>query len=475
MSPPGPTSEMNPLTTPQTDDAHDQQSARSLFQLSCELASRYTEELDAREVVPGAEALAGLTEFHEPLPLESMNSEQVIALLDRVGSPATVATTGGRYFGFVVGGALPVTIAANWLATAWDQNAGSWSLAPGAAELETVAANWMLEILDLPRDAAVGFVTGSTMGTFSALACARSALLARLNYDVKRRGIAGAPKLSIVVSDEIHPTNLSTLGYLGIGLDDIQSCPTDEEGRIIPKEMPMLGPTTIVILQAGNINSGSFDPFEEVCLKAKAAGAWVHVDGAFGLWARASASKRHLTRGIELADSWSVDGHKWLNLPQDSAIYACREPQAVQNVFGVDATYLMRNAKRQPNNLVPELSRRARGVEFWAALKTLGKRGVEDLVDRNCAHARSFAEGLRSAGYEVLNEVVLNQVVFACQDEASTRAALAKIQASGVTWLGPTTWRSRLCMRISVSSWATTQDDVERALHVMQEAIQGEL
>jgi len=463
---------MKSKTKIETDEAHVQQPARSLFKLASELASSYTEELDTREVVPGAEALAGLTEFHGPLPLVGTNPEQVISLLDRVGSPATVATTGGRYFGFVVGGALPVTIAANWLATAWDQNAGSWSLAPGAAELETVAAEWMLEILDLPRDAAVGFVTGSTMGTFSALACARSALLARLNYNVKQRGLAGAPRLNIIVSDETHPTNLTALGYLGFGLDDIQYCPTDEDGRIIPKEMPELGPNTIVILQAGNINSGSFDPFEEICLKANTAGAWVHVDGAFGLWARASTSKMHLTRGIELADSWSVDGHKWLNLPQDSAIYVCRSPEAVQDVFGTDATYLMRNAKRQPNNFVPELSRRARGVEFWAALKTLGRRGVEDLVDRNCAHAQRFAQGLAAAGYEVLNDVVLNQVVFACQDEPSTRAALAQIQASGVTWLGPTTWKKRLCMRISVSSWATTQDDVERALSVMQGAAQ---
>ena len=395
----------------------------------------------------------------------------MIRQLDRVGSPATVASTGGRFFGFVVGGALPVAIAAQWLATAWDQNAGSWVLAPGAAELEAVAAEWMLELLDLPRDAAVGFVTGSTMGTFSSLACARSALLARQNYDVKRRGLANAPRTSIVVSDEIHPTNLSALGYLGFGTDDVQRAPTDEQGRILPDEMPELGSNTIVMLQAGNINSGAFDPFEEICRRARGAGAWVHVDGAFGLWARASRSKEHLARGVELADSWSVDGHKWLNLPQDSATYVCRDAQAVQDVFGLEATYLMRDERRQPNTFVPELSRRARGVEFWAALKALGKRGVEDLVDRSCAHARTFAEGLRRAGYEVLNDVVLNQVVFACEDEASTRAALARIQASGVTWLGPTTWRGRFSMRISVSSWATTEDDVERSLQVMRQAI----
>lgn len=471
--PPDPRNHVNRSTTTKADKAHQQPTARELFQLSCELASRYTEELDEREVVPGAESLAGLAEFHGPLPLEGTDAEVVIRQLDRVGSPATVASTGGRYFGFVVGGALPVAIAANWLATAWDQNAGSWALAPGAAELEAVAASWMLEILDLPRDAAVGFVTGSTMGTFSALACARSSLLARSNYDVRRRGLADAPRLNVVVSDEIHPTNLSTLGYLGFGLDDVRTCPTDDQGRIVPEAMPELGPHTIVLLQAGNINSGSFDPFEDVCRKARDAGAWVHVDGAFGLWARASATKRQLAHGVELADSWSVDGHKWLNLPHDSAVYVCRDSQAVQDVFGLDATYLMRDARRQPNTFVPELSRRARGVEYWAALRALGKRGVEDLVDRNCAHARRFARGLADAGYEILNDVVLNQVVFACRDEASTRAALARIQASGVTWLGPTTWRERLCLRISVSSWATTGADVERALSVMQSAVRG--
>ncbi|MEM7754098.1 MAG: pyridoxal-dependent decarboxylase [Planctomycetota bacterium] len=460
-------------TNPSTQRVQDPERTGSLFELSCKLASRYTKELDAKEVVPGAEAIAGLDEFHEPLPLTGTNPESVINLLDRVGSPATVASTGGRFFGFVVGGALPVAVAAQWLATAWDQNAGSWALAPGAAELETVAARWLLELLDLPRDAAVGFVTGSTMGTFSALACARSALLARLGYNIKQQGLRGAPQLNIVATGEIHPTNLSVLGQLGFGLDDVRYCPTDDQGRIIPGRMPALGPGTIVMLQAGNINSGSFDPFEEVCQIARAAGAWVHVDGAFGLWARASRSKKRLTNGIELADSWSVDGHKWLNLPQDSAIYACRDPEAVQEVFGVDATYLMRNQKREPNNFVPELSRRARGVEFWAALKALGQSGVEDLVDRNCVHAQRFAQGLESAGYEVLNDVVLNQVVFACEDEAKTEAALAYIQSSGVTWLGPTTWRDRLCMRISVSSWATTTDDVERALGVMQNAIRA--
>ncbi|MEL7500376.1 MAG: aminotransferase class V-fold PLP-dependent enzyme [Planctomycetota bacterium] len=448
------------------------QDAESVFGLAYEAATRYVDDIDRRDVMPTFEAMENLKSIHEPLPSKSNDPREVIEMLEQVGAPATVVTTGGRFFGFVVGGAMPVTIAANWLASTWDQNAGTWVLAPFATEVEDVVANWMLEILDLPRDAAVGFVTGSTMGTFSALAAARSALLRKAGFDLKRQGIRNAPEIRIVMSEEIHPTNIATLGYLGFGTDEIETCPTDEQGRLRVDEMPDLDSRTIVILQAGNINSGSFDAFEEICNRAKRVGAWVHVDGAFGLWARASASKRHLTKGVELADSWSVDGHKWLNIPQDSAIYACRDHQAVNDVFGTSATYLMRDEHRQPNNLVPELSRRARGIEFWAALKTLGRQGVEELVDRNCQHATRFAEGLAAAGYDVLNDVVLNQVVFACHDEATTRSALKQIQSSGVTWLGPTTWKGRFSMRISISSWRTTEEDVQRSLAVMADALQ---
>lgn len=436
------------------------------------LAGRYLAERDARSVMPTDAALAALVEMHGPLPQTSTDPRTVLAELDRLGSPAAVTTTGGRYFGFVVGGALPVTVAASWLASAWDQNAGTWILAPGAAELETAAAAWVLELLDLPRDATVGFVTGSTMGAFAAIAAARSALLRRAGWDVKRKGMNGAPPLRIVTSTELHPTNLAAIGYAGFGLDAVEQVPTDDQGRLIVEALPALDDRTIVILQAGNVNSGACDPFAAVIDRAEAAGAWVHIDGAFGLWARASAATRSQTVGLERAHSWSVDGHKYLNLPQDSAIYACTDAAAVDDVFGVQATYLVRDgsSRRQPNTLTPELSRRARGVEWWAAIKHLGRDGVEALVDRCCSHARHFAEGLAMAGYEVLNEVVLNQVVFVADDEAHTRTALSRIQASGITWLGPTTWKGRYAMRISVSSWATTDDDVNRSLAVMVDA-----
>lgn len=444
---------------------------QDVFELACLAATRYVNQLDSRSVIPDGEAIENLKTIHEPLQLSPTDPKAVLGLLEKIGAPATVTSTGGRYFGFVVGGAMPVSIAANWLASTWDQNAGTWVLAPFAVEVEEVVASWMLDLLDLPRDAAVGFVTGSTMGTFSALAAARSALLRKSGYDLKKKGFRNAPQIRIVMSEEIHPTNIATLGYLGFGTDEIETCPTDEQGRLIVDSMPELDNRTIVIVQAGNINSGSFDSFEEICNRARKAGAWVHVDGAFGLWARASQTKRHLTKGVELADSWTVDGHKWLNIPQDSAIYACRDHQAINDVFGTSATYLMRDQRRQPSNLVPELSRRARGIEFWAALKSLGKQGVEDLVDRNCSHATHFSKGLADAGYEILNDVILNQVVFACHDEAATRLALERIQDSGVVWLGPTTWKGQFAMRISVSSWKTTSEDVRKSLAVMVDAL----
>ncbi|MEO0559176.1 MAG: aminotransferase class V-fold PLP-dependent enzyme [Bacteroidota bacterium] len=437
---------------------------RELLDAARRAALRYIETLDSRSVAPSVDALDALGSFHVPMPEEPTDPLAVIEMLDRLGSPATMATTGGRFYGFVVGGALPVTTAASWLAAAWDQNAGTYALSPVAAELEEVVSNWLLDLLDLPRESVVGFVTGSTMGTFSALATARNELLRRSGYDMTRSGLAGAPRLRVVTSEECHPTNLATLGYVGIGLDQVEFVPTDQHGQLDVKQLPRLDQHTIVMLQAGNINSGAFDPFSEVCQRAQQAGAWVHIDGAFGLWARASSNYSHLAQGAEMADSWSVDGHKWLNLPQDSAVYMCRHPEAVASVFDVTATYLVRSSQRQPNTLTPELSRRARGVEFWAALARLGRSGVADIIERTCAHARQFAKELRAGGYEILNEVVLNQVVFGLPTEAATREALSRIQEGGVTWLGPTTWKGRYAMRISVSSAATTVDDVEQSI-----------
>lgn len=445
-----------------------------VFDTAYSASRRYTHSLNDRPVMPTQDAMERLASLQEPMPHTGADPADVIKLLDDIGSPATVATTSGRFFGFVVGGALPVSIAANWLASAWDQNAGTWILSPISGDLEIIAGAWLLDLLDLPRDAVFGFVTGATMATFSSIAAARSSLLKRQGFDVKQTGLAGTPPLRVVMSEEIHPTNIAALHYAGIGHDQIEQCPTDEQGRIIVEQMPSLDANTLVLLQAGNINSGSFDDFNTICDMANAVGAWVHVDGAFGLWARASKEKSYLTEGIELADSWSVDGHKWLNLTHDSAVYFCRDREAVNDVFGVSATYLVNNEKRQPNHFTPELSRRARGVEFWAALKSLGSEGVASIIDQSCKHAQSFAEGLDDAGFDVLNDVVLNQVVFAAGDETQTRAVLERIQASGRIWLGPTTWKERYAMRISVSSAETTHADVVEALSIMQHALEAE-
>lgn len=444
----------------------------SLFEQTKTVALEYLETLHGRTVMPSEAAITGLSHFKEPMPSNGTAAGDVIKALHQHGSPATVATQGGRFYGFVQGSSLPVAVAANWLATAWDQNAGTWILSPVSAELENVASDWLLDIFDLPRDATVGFVTGATMAEFSAFAAARTALLNRMGYDVKRSGLRNAPKIRIVASKEIHPTNVTALGYLGFGTDEIEYCPVDEHGRIIPEKMPSLDASTLLLLQAGNINSGSFDPYDEICTLANAAGAWIHVDGAFGLWARTSPKLRHLTRGIEKADSWSTDGHKWLNIPQDSAVYICRDADAIDAVFGVTAPYLARDERRQPNNLTPELSRRARGVEFWAALKFLGKAGVAEQIERCCRHADRFGAALRAAGYDVLNDIVLNQVAFACKDEETTRAVLTSLQNSGILWLGPTVWKGRFAMRISVSSWATTEADVTRCIEVLRNALE---
>ncbi|WP_394693573.1 pyridoxal phosphate-dependent decarboxylase family protein [Hyphobacterium sp.] len=446
------------------------QTHNSVFEAAYFASREYRTQLEDRPVMPRHEDLIRLRHLHEPLPGEGTDETAVIEKLHEIGSPNTVASTGGRFFGFVVGGALPVSVAANWLSSTWDQNAGSWLLSPIAGELEVIAGGWLLELLDLPRDAAFGFVTGATMATFSSVAAARSSLLKRQGYDIKKLGLVDTPRLRVVMSEEIHPTNIASLGYAGIGTDQIEYCPVDDQGRIIPDQMPELDSLTIVMLQAGNINSGSFDDFKTVCAIAKEAGAWVHVDGAFGLWARTSQSKAHLTDGIEMADSWSVDGHKWPNLTQDSAVYFCRDKDAVHDVFGVDATYLMKDANRQPNNYTPELSRRARGIEFWAVLKTLGASGVASIIDRCCDHAQLIAQGLESAGYKILNDVVLNQIVFVGDDEAHTRRALKFIQDSGRLWLGPTTWKNHHAMRISVSSAATTGDEVLECISIMTAA-----
>jgi glutamate/tyrosine decarboxylase-like PLP-dependent enzyme len=441
-----------------------------LLRDAAERAIRYRDGLADRKVRAEAGALAALSRFDEALPDVPQDPAGVIALLDEVGSPATTATAGPRFFGFVIGGSLPVTVAASWLATAWDQNAGAYVASPVAATLEHVAQGWLVDLLGLPGTTVAGFVTGATMANFSALAAARHHVLAAAGWDVDERGLAGAPPLTVIVGEEAHPSLHKALGLLGIGRRNVVRVTADGQGALRADALPGITGPTIVCLQAGNVNTGAFDPFLEVCEPARAAGAWVHVDGAFGLWAAAAPSRAHLVRGLSAADSWATDAHKWLNVPYDSGLAFVRDPEPLRAAMGVTAAYLPTSMMREPSAHAPELSRRARAVEVWAALRTLGRAGVGALVERGCRHAARFADGLRAAGYEILNDVVLNQVLVGFGDEERTRRAIAAIQEDGTCWAGVTVWRGHTAMRISVSGWSTTDDDVERSLTAMLRA-----
>jgi glutamate/tyrosine decarboxylase-like PLP-dependent enzyme len=430
-------------------------------------AARYLETLDARSVAPGADAVAALSRFDEPLPDGPTPDADVLAFLDEVGSPATMAISGRRFFGFVIGGSLPAALAANWLAAAWDQNAGLRAATPVAAALEDVALHWLLDVLRLPADAAGGFVTGATVANFTALAAARHAVLARAGWDVEADGMFGAPPVTLVLGEEAHPSVFRSLGLLGFGRERVVRVPVDAQGRMRADALPVLTPPTIVCTQAGNVNTGAFDPTFDICARAHDAGAWVHVDGAFGLWAAAAPSLAPLVHGVALADSWATDAHKWLNVPYDSGLAFVRHAESLRHALSLKAAYLPEGTRREPSHYTPELSRRARGIEIWAALRSLGRNGLAELIERTCVLARRFAAGLADAGYEILNEVCLNQVLVSFGDAETTRRVIEDLQRDGTCWCGGTVWQGRTAMRISVSSWATTTADVERSLDTM--------
>ncbi|HEU5098038.1 MAG TPA: aminotransferase class V-fold PLP-dependent enzyme [Roseiflexaceae bacterium] len=442
-----------------------------LLQQTAERALQYLANLDTRAVTPRPEALARLAELGGPLPEAPTDPAEVVALLDRIGSPATSASAGGRYYGFVVGGALPVALAANWLASAWDQNAGTAVLSPVSAALESIAQGWLLDVLGLPSEAGVGFVTGATMANLSGLAAARHALLQRAGWDVEARGLFGAPPITVVVGAEVHVSLLKALSLLGLGRERVVRVPVDGQGRMRPEALPELDALTIVCLQVGNVNSGACDPADGICAIAHDAGAWVHVDGAFGLWLAAAPERAHLLRGVADADSWATDAHKWLNVPYDCGLTICRRPEHLRAAMSVSAAYLEQQDMRgEPYQYTPEMSRRARGVEVWATLRALGRAGLAELIERSCRQAARFAEGLRAGGYQVLNDVVSNQVLVAFGDAATTRRAIDALQAEGTCWCGGTVWQGQTAMRISVSSWATTDEDVEHSLAAMLRA-----
>jgi len=447
-------------------------SSRDLLQRTAEIASGYLESLDERPVRPEAtveelrEALGG------PLPEEPADALAVIEELAQDSEPGLMAMSGGRFFGFVIGGTLPVAIAADWLSSAWDQNAALALPTPAASAVEDVAGTWLKELLGIPAAASFGFVTGCQMAHFTCLAAARHHLLAGVGWDVDRDGLSGAPPIRVVAGANRHSTLDRALRFLGLGTASVRAVPADGQGRMLMdplrEELGRADGPTIVSVQAGEINTGAFDDFHAAADAAQAAGAWLHVDGAFGLWAAASPSLSHLVAGAERADSWATDAHKWLNVPFDSGIAFCAHPESHRAALCVRSAYLLHaegDVGRDPMDFGPEHSRRARGFPIYAALRSLGRNGVAELVDRCCARARSLAEGLAALpGCEVLNDVVLNQVVFRFEDDATTDRVLATVQASGEAWTSGTTRDGRKTIRLSVSSWRTSEADVERTI-----------
>lgn len=426
-------------------------------------ADRYLSSLADRSVAPTPDSIAALDQLGAPLPDTPTDPAQVLALLDDIGSPATVATAGPRFFGFVIGGTLPAALAANWLAGAWDQNAAMQISSPIAARLEEIVLQWTTDLLGLPAGSGAGFVTGTTMANFTALAAARTAILQRAGWNVEEDGLFGAPPIDVLVGDEVHVSLLKALSLLGLGRSRVTRVPVDNQGRMRADALPSLHDRTLLCIQAGNVNTGAFDPAGEICARAREANAWVHVDGAFGMWAGLSRQYAPLLAGFNAADSWAIDCHKWLNVPYDSGLAVVRDPKHLRAAMSITAAYLASSGKREPWHTVPESSRRARGVEMWAAMRSLGRVGLAELIERNCSQARLFAKLLADAGFAILNDVVLNQVLVSFGTPDQTRAIITAIQQDGTCWCGGTQWQGHTAMRISVSSWATTDEDVKRS------------
>ena len=456
---------VNTLNQSRLNDAYDE-----VLSEAAEIAQRYLHSIGERHVGVHPEDVENLAGLGGPLPKIGEEPKRILELLDEIGSPATVASMGGRFFGGVVGGALPATVAAHWIADAWDQNACLFDLSPVSAYLEDVVLGWILDLLGLPLTSGGAFVTGTQMADVTALAAARCAVLHRVGWDVEHDGLFGAPPITVIVGEEVHATMLKALSILGFGKGRLHIIPADSQGRMKVSLMPRLQGPTIICTQAGNVNTGACDPIAAICDLAHETGAWVHVDGAFGLWARASLSRQHLISGVDQADSWATDGHKWLNVPQDSGIAIVRDSEPLQRAMAITAAYYPDPSRnREPMKWGPESSRRARAVEIWVALRSLGREGVEQLIERTCIHATTFANGFRVAGYEVLNDVVLNQVLVSFGDDETTAQVVQAIQEEGTCWCGATFWKGRRAMRISVSSWATTDFDVTRSLQAMLE------
>jgi glutamate/tyrosine decarboxylase-like PLP-dependent enzyme len=453
------------------------------LETAARLARDFLATLPTRPVGPRTTVAELRAALARPLQDERLDPDQVVQELARASDPGLVASAGPRYFGFVIGGALPAALAVDWLVSAWDQDAGLYVLGPSAAVVEEVAAQWLLDLFGLPPSASVGFVTGCQMANFTGLLAGRHAVLARTGWDVEDRGLIGAPPVHVVVGGQAHVTIFAALRMLGLGAGVVRRVPVDDQGRMQVAGLrdvlrTCTGPT-LVCAQAGEVNTGAFDPLFEIGTLCREHGAWLHVDGAFGLWGAVSAAKRPLLRGLELAHSWATDAHKWLNVPYDSGIAIVSDPAAHCAALTKRADYIVRvgGDTRDASDYVPESSRRARGFAIYAALRSLGRQGVAELIDHNCALATRMAGRLRASGVaDVLNEVQLNQVLVRFRappghdGDRFTRAVIDRVQRDGTCWLGGTTWHGRAAMRISVSGWSTTEADADRSVDAIVHA-----
>lgn len=445
---------------------------KEIFKKAQQYSFEYIDDVFDRDVYPSEQAIEDLSEFEEALPVLSCKAEEVIDQLNKYGSPATVTTLGGRYFGFVCGSALPVGLAAKHLGTTWDQCPTMNVLSPIAGKLEMVVEKWLVDLFNLPKGTSTGFVSGTTTANLCGIAAARFRVLKRQGWDINQKGLYNAPKIRIVTGNEVHSSVLKAIQILGMGQENIEYVDTDEQGRIIPESIPELDENTMLILQAGNVNSGSFDYFDSICTQAQKTNAWVHIDGAFGLWAGAVDTLRHLTNGIEKANSWAVDGHKTLNTPYDCGIVLCEDNEALTAALHMSGSYMVESTERDGMFYTPEMSRRARVIELWAIMKYLGKSGIDSMVLTMYKRAKQFGKEISEIdGFYVDNDIVFNQVIVRCKTDHITAHVLKNIQELRECWLGGSLWLGKKVMRVSICSWATTEEDISISVKSFEKAM----
>jgi glutamate/tyrosine decarboxylase-like PLP-dependent enzyme len=437
---------------------------RELFNKVNNYGFQYLKNVFLRNVYPVKKAIKNLDAFKEALQDEYVSPEDVIDKLETYGNPATVAQVGGRYFGFVNGSIVPAGLAARLMSDYWDQNTGLHVISPVSSVLESVVQSWLRDLFNLPEKTVAGFVSGTSMATFCGLAAARYRILKNNEWDINEKGLFGAPKIRIVTGKQAHSSVLKAINLLGFGKNNVDWIDVDSQGRIKPDQIPGLDKNTIMILQAGNVNTGAFEDFNLLCDKANETGAWIHIDGAFGLWAQAVGELKHLTAGMEKADSWSVDSHKTLNVPYDNGIILCSDEEALVSALHMSGAYIVLSEERDGMFYTPEMSRRARIIELWATMKSLGKKGIVEMVYGLHLRAKQFKEQLEANGFEIVNEVVFNQVLVHYRDNHTTKKILNDIQEQRICWCGGSKWNGKDVIRISVCSWATTESDVSMSV-----------